>query len=257
MSKIGERLQRLHKTSNPIGFGFAAAVASPRRMLLIVCVGGEGAGGQVQEVSALADAIVTAGEPIRDDSGGVLQFGGIPLGVWLVPGQALSGIASDAEVDFVISDLNGPSALVSHDKLGRLVVVDADLEASRLRAIADLGVDALVLRASEVNPGQFSSIVDCRRAHSITGKPLVCLLDGVITSEEVTSLWRAGVDALMIDADRGAEELRATHEAICGACYEARRTDAGPVVSIGRMSTSEDSGREEDDEGDGEDDDYE
>lgn len=257
MSKIGQRLQRLHKTSKPIGFGFAATVNSPRRMLLIVCLGGEGASEQVEEVSALADAIVSAWEPAAGESAGALQLDGIPVGVWVTPGQSLSGIASDAAVDFVIVDLTGPSALVSHEKLGRLVLVDADLEASRLRAVADLGMDALVLRASEVDPTRLSSLVDCRRAHSITGKPVVLLLDGVVTGEEVGSLWRAGVDALMIDVGRGAEVLRATHEAISGACYEARGTDGGAVVSIGGMSMVEDSGPEKDDEGDDEDDDYE
>ncbi len=214
---------------------------------------------QVQPALPLADAVVVAEEATAEATASVVHLlpnEAIPIGIWATSEAASSVDDSDRSIDFVITEMEGPSALLSRDSWGKFVVVEAGLEAGRLRAIADLGVDAFVMKSSDVDPKRLSGAVSCRRVHSLTGTPVVLLVDEAIQTDQVTSLWRAGVDALMVDVSHGEAVFGAVHEAICNASYDARMADRGRVVSIGRMSVVE-NGRVDDEEGDGEDDDYE
>ncbi len=258
MSKIGDRLQRLHKASKPIGFGFGAAVASPRRMLLVVCLNSDLNDDQLQAVLQPADAVVLAVDATLDDSAvrrALSQRDDTPVGVWAGHGEAPSGSLETVPLDFFVCGVDGPVDVVAQKEKGCLVVVEAGLEASRLRAIAELGIDAVVMKANSLDLTRISAVVECRRIHSVSGKPVVLQIDGAIETRQIVALSRAGVDALMVNSDVGAEAIAAVFETMSSAPYESRLAEGGSFVAIGsRMNTFDAGEVHEDDEGDGDED---
>jgi len=258
VSRIGEQFRTLHKASKPIGFGFGAEV-SPRRMLLLVRV----AETTAVDVLDVALSVANAGVIVSGaEEGTFLQqvlskCGGIPIGAWVPPGEGLPSEGAASPLDFFVCDLDGPSDAITRRDRGCLVEVDAGLDTSRLRAVGELGIDALIVKSGSLDLGRLSSLVEFRRVHSMSGKPIVLQIGGMIERMQVVALWRAGVDALVIDSAVGAEVLASIRDTVNSAPFEMRRLETGTYVSIGtQIGALGESGIREDDEGeDGEDDD--
>jgi len=255
VSRLGERLQRLHKVSKPIGFGFGSAVVTPRRMLLLIRISGV-TGEDLGAVLGLADAAILGHEKSGDHAmlqEVVSRCGGDPVGVAVATQGPLP---VDPAIDFFVCDLDGPFEAITQKEQGCIVQVDSGLEASRLRAIAELGVDALVLRSESLDLTRLSSVVECRRIHIISGKPLVLSLEGRIQPVQVGAFWRVGVDALLVDSALDLESLTSIRDSVNNASYESRLSEAGTFAAIGpQMSALGHTGTREDDEGDGEEED--
>ncbi len=258
MSKIGDRLQRLHRTSKPIGFGFGTTAAQPRRMLLFVYVNSDLEEEMVRALLQRADGMVLGHHELCNGSSGCRALSGCddtPIGLWVGPEAGAVDDDSQIPLDFLMCDLDGPADALARKDRGCLVVVDSDLEASRLRAVAELGVDAVVVRADSLDLSRVSAIVACRRVHSVSGKPVVLQVNGVVETGQIVALWSAGVDALMVNADSGVEMIAAIHDTMCSACYDARRVEGSSVVAIGSSIRSfHTDPAHEDDEGEGDDD---
>ncbi len=260
MSRIGEQLRTLHKASKPIGFGFGATV-SPRRMLLLVRV----AETADEDALSVALSVADAGVIVSGVEGGTFlqevasKCGGIPLGAWVPSGEGLPSDGAASPLDFFVCDLEGPSDAITQKDRGCLVEVDAGLDTSRLRAVAELGIDALIVKSGSLDLGRLSSLVEFRRVHTMSGKPIVLQIGGRIERMQIVALWRAGVDALVIDSAVGADVLTSIRDTVNSAPFEMRRSETGTYVSIGTQigALGGSDIREDDEDGDGEDDDDE
>jgi len=138
------------------------------------------------------------------------------------------------------------------------VQIAGDVEGSRLRAIGELGVDALVLDARELDPATLSLLVECRRVRAASGKPLLLRLGRPVAAELLSALWQAGVDGLLVGSSLGAAALQSMRSVVDGATYESRSASKGLSVSIGAQigaaglsqPDEEEGGGEEEEEGD-------
>lgn len=236
MSRIGERIQRLHKPVASLGFGFVPTSAPRRQMLLVVRYDGRSGEQDMSAALGSADAVVVMpGAPDCDAlrQGANVQPGSMPLGVWVEQAPVLPVEATESCYDFLVCDFNGPGEAVSRKNRGLLIRVESDVEASRLRAVGELGVDAVVLDAKTLDLSRLSSVVECRRLRSASGKPVILHIDRLPQAGQLVVLWQAGVDGLLVDSTVGADVLAAIRTTINSAVFEPRPGSGGPDAAIG------------------------
>jgi hypothetical protein len=236
LSRIGEKLQRLRKPGASMGFGFSTAPAERRRMLLFVRFGVQADTGESGSSLDHADvAVVGAAE---GDCSAFVELAAqrcpsAPVGCWVDPGASLPDIAKPDCCDFFVCDAEGPVQVLERKDIGCLVRVDSGIESSRLRATAELGIDGVVLTADSLDLSRLSSLVECRRVHMVSGKPVVLQVGGLLESPLIALLWRSGVDALLVDSSVGVKVLAALSAAMDSAPYEARAGGGGSSAVIG------------------------
>ncbi len=234
MSRLVELLQKLRRSPSPIGFGVVQAAPTPKRMLLVACVQGALDVRAVAGLSKAADSVAivcsAAGQSRVDWSS---TFESLPVGVWLEAGAEVPMLEGNAARDFIVCGPDAPAELLACKDTTCLVRVTAGVEGSRLRAIADLGAEAVVLSAEGLELGRISSSVECRRVRLMSGKPVLLQAASLLTPAQVAVLWRAGVDGVFVDAGADCSLLLATRAAVEKAPYESRGADSRGPVSIG------------------------
>ena len=256
MSKIGEQLQRLHKPSGPIGFGFARTAPARPRMLILVTIDGSLPEATAGAMAECADAIASDPEAVALREALARLQSAKPLGVRVQPAAKAEDIEGHA-CDFVMCDFDSPSELVSLKDKGTLLHLMADLEPMRLRAIGELGVEAVILPGTGLDLKRLAAVIECRRVRSACGRPVLLQIDHVIEPAIMVALWHAGVDGLMVDSALGLDNLKALREAVDGAPFEARPTNGGTVaigtrLGGGPAAEAEEGGDDDDDEEDDE-----
>lgn len=263
MSKIGQQLQALHKPAAPMGFGFPRASAPRRKMLLVASFTGATTQAEAVEVAAWCNAAVVSGGCADGRALAELlgaQRGDTPLGTCVVgmPNSREESDGGEAAYDFVVCDVSTPLGLVVGKDLGVLVEVPPEMDGLRLRALGDLGVDAVLLDARPLGMGTLSSLVECRRVRSASGKPLLVHVSEPVDADALPLLWQAGVDGLVVESTVGVDALTSLRSAIDAASFEPRTGSRG-VVSIGThvglLGKSHEEEEDDDDDGDGEPDD--
>lgn len=233
MSKIGLQLQKLNRPAAPIGFGFLRSAPARPRMLIMVHVDGRLPASDVFSVVECADAIV-----VEAGSGSAAAVSEalsewqseVPLGFWM---EATAVMPADAEfhsVDFVVCDLDGPAETLAAKDRGTLVCVMPDSEPVRLRAVGEVGVEALILRGKEMDLTRVSAAVECRRVRSACARPVLLHVSHALEPGLLLALWRAGVDGLVVDSGLGVDGLKALRAAVTGAPFGARPSGGGSVA---------------------------
>jgi hypothetical protein len=204
-------------------------------MLVIARVEGAPGSDVSTGVSKSADAVAlvcsSEGEARRPDS--VAVTCPVPVGMWLDAGAELPVGSCDAGWDFVVCGPDGPVDVLAWKNTACLVRVTAGMEGSRLRAIADLGVDAVVLSSEGLEFDRISAVVECRRVRLMSGRPVLLQVVSSLTPLQVAVLWRAGVDAIVVDAAGDCEELAAARAAAEGAPYDLRNGEGKGSATIG------------------------
>ena len=258
MSRIVDRLQALRRTSSPMGFGMAGSSAGVRRMLILAGVRRIPVKKTLSAIRGSADFVVVIG----GSGGGELPLrkmvglaGDMPVGARLWKGAPLTEVLSDSGCDFVICDADGPAGALALEGIGCFVEVAPGAESNRLRAIGDLGVEAVVLSTESLDMRALAVAIECRRVRTASGRPVVLRVGQPISSDEVTVLWRAGVGALFIDVSDGTQLLTSARAAVDGASYESRQSLRDTSASIGAhvvgLNGSSLEGEDEGDEEDG------
>ena len=252
MSKFVDKLQSLSKSSTtPIGFHPSAPESESPRMLLIAGLSGT----QVKEAKMVADVDADAGLILNEDVSAktvrqmVEAVGNVPLGV-LVKGmsQERANELADLGCDFVVFDINAAAAALHKEEVGKVLMIEPTLDLGLVRAVNSLGVDGVF-----VNPGGGSSFVAvehllvCRRLVDLLEKPVMMALPSLVTKSELTSMWQAGVDAVVAPPSQSAQALTELKEMIGDLPRRARGHRAKADVILPRYG--EGLASEEDEEG--------
>jgi hypothetical protein len=178
--------------------GFRVAGTKPRpRMVLVAHIVGVGAKAGVAGADAVLLSIPKAGVKLPKTL--VKAFSGIPWGGWLEevnsPGIKQLG---EGGADFIIFPAASVSkVLLEEEGLGKIVEVEAALDAGLLRAIDDLPVDA-VLIAGEKLSLTWQDLMLFRRGTNILSKPLLVAVSPEISSSELQALCEAGVAGVVV-----------------------------------------------------------
>jgi hypothetical protein len=107
-----------------------------------------------------------------------------------------------AGVDFVVLTSTSRAEPLAEESVGRVLVLDPDLEDTQLRLIGELGLDALVVRAPQL-PLTVERLLDVRRISAFTRTALLMDVPPDIDAGSLRLLRDSGVAGLVLgDAPR-------------------------------------------------------
>jgi len=212
MSKFVDKLQSLSESSTtPIGFHPSVPELKSPAMLLVVGLSET----QVKEAqigaNINADAWLILSQELSAKS--VRQIikvaGDIPVGIFA------KGI-SEGEIDefvslgcdFVVFDVKVAAAILHKEEVGKILMIEPSLDQGFVRVINSIEVDGVLI--SSGGKDDFVAVehlLVCRRFVELLEKPIVMTLPSSITKGELTNLWQAGVDGVVVSSAQSVETL--------------------------------------------------
>jgi len=212
MSKFVDKLQSLSKSSTtPIGFHPSASESKSPAILLIAGLSGT----KVNEAKTVADVnadavlILSEGPSARIVRQTVEAVGDVPLGVFVkgMNEEKINEITS-LGCDFVVFDIRIPAAVLHKDKVGKFLMIEPSLDQGFARAINSLEVDGVFISSrGEDSFVAVEHLLVCRRFVELLEKPVIMALPSLVTKAELTSLWQAGVDGVVVPSTQSVEAL--------------------------------------------------
>jgi hypothetical protein len=212
MSKFVDKLQSLSKSSTtPIGFHPSVSELKKPAMLLIAGLSGT----QVMEAKIVADVNADAGLILDEGPSArivkqmVEAVGDIPLGVF-VKGMSEEKINELASLggDFLVFDIRIPAAVLRKEEVGKFLMIEPSLDQGFVRAINSLKVDGVFINGRDGDSFvAVEHLLVCQRFVELLEKPVIMALPSLVTKAELTSLWQAGVDGVVVPPTQSVEAL--------------------------------------------------
>jgi hypothetical protein len=254
MSKLVDKLQSLSKSSTtPIGFHPSVSESKRPAMLLIAGLSGT----KVKEAKIVTDANADAGLILSEGpSASVVKqmveaVGDIPLGVF-VKGMSEEKINELARLgyDFLVFDIKAAAAVLHKEELGKFLMIEPSLDQGFVRAINSLDVDGVFINSKGEDPFvAVEHLLVCQRFVELLEKPVIMALPSLVTKAELTSLWQAGVDGIVVPSTQSVEALTELKKMIGGLPRGARGRRAKADVKLpnygGLVASEEDEEQEE------------
>src|SRR4030042_46295 len=234
MSKFAEKLQRVYRgAATPMGFR-KSIEAEPPPLLIIANLTKAG----VAEAKAIAGAGIDAG--IVSGVGlGAKGFGqlskaidDVPLGLFLESAEKEEIAQSvDLGCDFVLFDLKTPLGAVSREGMGKLLRIEPSLDPGLVRAINELPltVDGVLITGEESSV-TVERLLICQRFTELLAKPLLVAVDLSVTSAEISSLFQAGINGLVLPENVPAETFAELKKMIGSLPKAAKRKAKGSAL---------------------------
>jgi hypothetical protein len=234
MSKFVEKLQRVYRgAAAPIGFRKSAEVEPPP-LLIIANLTKAG----TEEAKAIAGAGIDAGIVIGASLGakGFEQLSAaidkVPLGLFLGSAEK-EEIARSAGLgwDFVVFGLKVPLEAVSGEDVGKVLRIEPSLDPGLVRAINELPltIDGVLVAGDEL-PVTVERLLVCQRFTELLAKPLLVTVNLSVTRAEISSLFQAGVNGLVLPERVPAETFAELKKTIAGLPKAAKRKAKGVAL---------------------------
>ena len=234
MSKFAEKLQRVYRgAAAPMGFRKSTEVEPPP-LLLIANLTKAGAA----EAKAVADAGIDAGIVIGVGLG-AKGFGQLSKAVDDVPLGLFLGSAEKEEIaqsvdlgcDFVVFDLKTLLEAVSREDVGKLLRIEPSLDPGLVRAINELPltVDGVLVAGEELSV-TVERLLICQRFTELLAKPLLVTVNLSVTRAEISSLFQAGVNGLVLPERVPAETFAELKKTIASLPKAAKRKTKGAAL---------------------------
>ncbi len=245
MSKFRQLIRETGKA--PAGFGFAPLSRSAKARQILVLAEAASADAAKTAAEAGVDGVVFTGASA--DLRAVASAAGKPTAVWLLDADRTSvQAAREAGADFfVFDDGRAHASSMTVDEIGRVLVLGADHDEQRLRAIAGIDLDAILV-TGDPEALTVRDLLALRRVAGFAGAPL--LVASVETpSAAALEGWRdAGAAAVLVRGD--ASVLRTVVEASEAVPARRKRRDEGviPLLSPRTAAPAEHDHEHEDDD---------
>ena len=201
MSKLRDRIRNVARRRRG-GLGFApAADASGGGHVLVLAEVTDAAGARSASEAGAA-ALLYAGD--HSSVGAVVEAAtGLPVGCRLEAATA-EETATVAEVGadfFVLDDGRADAESLLERRLGRVLLLDREPDEERLRMLASLDLDAVLIPGPPSTPTVRDQI-RLRRIFELARAPLVIPADGAVPASTL-EVWRdAGAPAVLVPAER-------------------------------------------------------
>ena len=220
MSQLIDKLNQVVRVvPQSMGFGAKRPVPTKPKPLLIARLARSDAA-RLADYTAIADAVLFTGsgpgakateKPVRPSPG-------VPWGTWLedIRGEKTVPMAA-AGGDFVVFPAEMALAAAVPDKAGKILRVEPSINEGLLRAINELPVDAVLLADAEEEKRRVTwhHLMLFQRLADLLSKPVLVSLPANVTESELQSLWKTGVDGIVVTVAAGQsieslKELRRT-----------------------------------------------
>ena len=225
MSKLLEKLERISEgRAQPLGFSAAASRAKSLPMLVIASVPAGNAGLAALAVEENVDALLLTIEQRKKEKEALAHISrpevDIPWGISLhtATQEELDRLV-EMNCDYVIfSPDKTPAAVLSEERIGKVLQADLSLSESMARSIARLSVDAVLLspHGDDGAPLTVHQLMVCEQVAGRVGKRLLAVMPPGLPLEDLESLWGLGVRGLVVDitAEHPKERLSRVREAL-------------------------------------------
>lgn len=214
MSKLRDRIRETGRRRRG-GFGFTPATQAVGPAHVLVLAEVTDADGARAAVEAGAGALLFSGDPSA--LGSIVEAAGkMPVGVRLEAAtRDATRAAADANADFLLFD-DGQTAAEAllERRLGRVLLLEAAPDEDRLRSLAPLDLDAILITAPQGAPTVRDQL-GLRRIVELTQSALAIAVDGTVTAGTLEVRRDAGAPVAFVPATRHAalaEVMRAAAE---------------------------------------------
>jgi hypothetical protein len=254
MSKFVDKLRNISQSSMaPIGFHPSVSELKSLSMLLIAGLSGT----QVKEAKIVSDVNADAGLILSEDASSkivkqmVEAVGDVPLGVFVkgIGEEKIKEITS-VGCDFMVFSIRTPAAVLYKAKAGKFLMIEPSLDQSFVRAINSLDLDGVLI--GNIGEGSFVTVehlLVCRSFVGLLEKPVIMALPSLVTKDELTGLWQAGVDGVVAPSTQSLDTLVELKKMIDDLPKGARGRRSKPSVKLphygGLMAGEEDEEQEE------------
>ncbi|MCK9486758.1 MAG: hypothetical protein M0R73_08675 [Dehalococcoidia bacterium] len=204
MSKFRTRIRDIGRA--PGGMGFSAIARQERPRYVIVVAEAASPAEAQAAAEAGADAVLLAGASATGLSLNV------PVGIRLEAAtRAEVEAARDAGADFFLFDDGRSHAnALTVDEVGAVLLLGADQDEQRLRAVSAIDLDAVLVEA-DADVITVREQIELRRVAALTGASLLVRANGK-PDAAMLEAWRdAGAPAVLVPADLVATTLEAAH----------------------------------------------
>jgi len=238
MGKFVEKLQRVYRGAAPsIGFR-KSTEAEPPPLLIIANLTKAGAAEVKTIAGAGMDAGIVSGGGLSAKGFGQLAkaMDDVPLGLFLGSAEKEEIAKSiDLGCDFVVFGLKTPLEAVSGEGVGKLLRIEPSLDTGLVRAINELPltVDG-VLVTGEESSVTVERLLICQRFTELLAKPLLVTVNLSVTSAELSSLFQAGVNGLVLP-ERVPAETFADLKKTIGSLPKATKRKAKGTALLPRL----------------------
>ncbi len=230
MSKLIDRLiQTAETVSSPMGFGAVLAAPPKPKMALIARVEPAENMAQLADYVSSADAAIIAqtGTEKHTVTDIARSLPGVVWGLWLED-KSRQQIKTSAEAgaDFIILPLNLDFSLPVIENMGKILLVESSLSEGLIRTINELPVEAVLLVDDEKEKSALTwhQLMICQRFSDLLFKPLLLTVAAAVDSDELKTLWKAGVAGVVIPVKtvKQAERLKELRRIIDKSDFAAR-----------------------------------
>jgi hypothetical protein len=251
LSKLKKAIERAGKRdSTPLGF---TRVEQEKRRAMLLCVQANSDGDASKARDAGVDVVMVA----TDDAG--KAGAAIKAANGVVAGTVVADLSNDsaaklaeAGVDFIASPFDKTAATaVDTGRTGHVIAIDGEHDDATLRALAPLGLDALLVDrgAEALTLQQQAKFV---RVAQLTSTPLLFKVAPSIEVDELRVLRDSGGAGVVLPAGTSASDIEAVNKRL-REVPDPRRGDRSADVAVlpallGRSHEHDDDGDEPDDE---------
>jgi len=226
LSKLAESLSSLHRRSAPIGFAFSTSPIVERRMLVLALFEKYPGDDVAARARSLSDFLVFRCVEDCRSAGAI----GASCGCW--PASEEASVEAAGACDFLIVGPDAPAEIIASETVGWVAIGTAGDEAGRVRAVAELGAEAVLVPIDEIDPTRVAGCVELRRIRLLANRPVVVKVDGELPEDALVALFRAGVDALVVPAEADVEVLAALRGALESTAKRMRTHRRDETVSL-------------------------
>ena len=110
--------------------------------------------------------------------------------------------AVEAGCDFIVFPPEMPLEVIGDKGLGKVLLLEASLEVSLLKALDELPVDAIIITGEQAKGVALTwrHLMIFRRFAGISNKPLLVPVPSAITGDGLQAIWEAGVSGVIVEA---------------------------------------------------------
>ncbi len=110
--------------------------------------------------------------------------------------------------DFIVFNLKTPIELLEIEEVGKILKIEPSLDSGLVKAINNLSlpVDGVLITTDEPRI-TVEYFLTCQRFAELLDKPVLVTLPPSISANQLSSLWEAGIDGVVVSSEQPKHEL--------------------------------------------------
>ena len=155
-----------------------------------------------------------------------------PWGLFIKSGEKNIQQAIKASADFVVVNAKATDiSILDYSELGKVLVVDGELDDTLLKAGSGLPFDAIVLEQRK-NSISCLDLMYYRKVAAAASKPVLLAISSDLTQNSLQILWESGIDGVLVYSSDVTVLTRLRHSIDSASFIERGQGKMRPVVPV-------------------------